>query len=124
MEKLQVYFQPRQHTPADQQSWSVSLYDFDKENNTYTQKVVLETVNHKYKLKNIKNDLSDILAFLESLDITKYKCSDVNPGDDYYYVKHGDITLATSNPEDIKELLDWMHFDELLQSNIGAHQVY
>lgn len=110
LQKLQIYYQPVQTNPDHLESFTVSYYDFDEGCKTYKEKIVLEKDGAKYKIKNVRDNLDEIKPFLESLDISKFNSTDVNPGDAYFYVKHGDRFIATSNAEDIRELLDWAGF--------------
>jgi hypothetical protein len=122
LQKLQIYYQPVQTNPDFLESLTVSYYDFDEEHNTYRQKIVLEKDGVKYKIKHYLGSLNAIRSFIETLDITKYKSSDINSGDAYYYVKHGDKFLATSNLEDIRELLDWARFDEIREYSLDKYE--
>lgn len=122
LQKLQIYFQPVQTNPDHLESMTISYYDFDEERNTYKQKIVLEKDGAKYKIKNVRDNLDEIKSFLESLDISKFNSTDVGNGDAYFYVKHGDQFIATSNADDIRELLDWAKFDEIQGYGLEEYQ--
>ena len=121
LQKLQIYFQPVQHS-EHLESLTISYDDFDETSNTFKQKIVLERDGAKYKIKRWLGALGSIKPFLESLDISKYKFTDVNLGDAYYYVKYGEQFLATSNADDIRELLDWVNFDEIQGYGLEEYQ--
>lgn len=122
LNKLQIYHQPIQTNPEHLESLTISYYDFDETHNTYKQKIVLERDGVKYKIKKCVGALGAIKPFLTALDIYKFSSADVNPGDAYYYVKHGDKSLATSNADDIKELLDWARFEEIAGYDLDMYQ--
>lgn len=115
MRKLQIYYQPVQTNPDHLESLTVSIYEFNETENTYKKKIVWEKDGSKYKIKEVLTDLDFVREKLSVLDIASYKSTDVNPGDAYYFVKHGDLSMATSNPNDIKDLLDWFGFDEIVK---------
>ena len=102
LQKLQIYYQPVQTNPDFLESLTISYSEFDEQHLTYKQKIVLEKDGVKYKIKRYVGGLPAIKPWMEPLDITKYKSTDVNPGDAYFYVKHVDKFLATSNAEDIR----------------------
>ena len=121
LQKLQIYYQPVQTHPDFLESLTISYADFDEQHKTYRQKIVLEKNGEKYKIKRYNGSLGGIKVWLETLDITKYKSTDVNPGDAYFYIKHGDKFMATSNAEDIRELLNWVHFDDILGYDLSEY---
>lgn len=122
MEKLQVYFQPVQTDPEHLESLTISLYDFDEKTYTYREKIVLERGGEKYKIKKWWGQLGAIRPFLEKLDLSNYTASDVNPGEAYFYIKHGDKVLATSKREDIADILEFCHFDKIAAYDISEYQ--
>ena len=113
LQKLQIYYQPKQVNNAPHASLTISYSDFDEMNGTYKKKIVLEQNGEKYKIKQYPTDLAAITSFLEALDLSDFKSSDIDYGASYYYIKYGEHVLATSNPEDIREILDWIRFDEI-----------
>jgi hypothetical protein len=122
MEKLQVYYQPIQTNPDHLESLTISYYDFDEKTCTYKEKIVLERGGEKYKIKRYIGHLPAIKPFLEKLDLANYKASDVNPGDRYFYIKYGDKVLATSNDDDIKDILEFIHFDTVLGYDLSEYK--
>ena len=122
LNKLQIYHQPIQINPDHLESLTISYSDFDEVRNTFKEKIVLERDGVKYKIKRVMEQLSAIRPALETIDLTKYKSTDVNPGDAYFYVKYGDQTLATSDAENIKELLDLVHFHEIVGYDLEKYE--
>ena len=122
LQKLQIYHQPIQTNPDHLESLTISYDDFDDAHNTYKQKIVLERNGVKYKIKRYINSLDAIRPMLESLDLAKYSSTGVKTGDAYYYVKYGDQFVATSDPDNIKELLDWAKFDEILGYDLSEYK--
>lgn len=119
MEKLQVYYQTYKNN-VFHESLTISFYDFDEQTNTYKQKIILEKNGEKYKIKRL-NTLDDIKEFINNLDLTKFNCEKVNTDESYFYIKHGNQTLMANNAEDIRELLDWMQFDEIAKYDLDMY---
>lgn len=122
LQKLQIYYQPKQANNAPHASLTISYSDFDEANGTYKKKIVLEQNSAKFKIKNYLTNFAEVNAFLEALDLSKYQSSDVDYGESYYYIKYGEQVLATSNPEDIREILDWVGFDEIRTYELSKYK--
>lgn len=122
MEKLQIYFQPIQKDPDHLESLTISYYDFDEKTCTYREKIVLEKGGNKYKIKRWLGQLGAIKPFLEKLDLKNYKASDLNPGDAYFYIKYGEQVLATSNQDDIEDILSFCHFDDIIAYDLSQYK--
>lgn len=122
MEKLQIYYQPIQKDPEHLESLTISYYDFEEKTCTYREKIVLEKGGEKYKIKRWLGQLGGIRPFLEKLDLKKYTASDVNPGDAYFFIKHGENSLATSNREDIEDILKFCQFDKVLSYDLSEYK--
>lgn len=122
MDKLQIYYQPVQDNPDHLKSLTLSFYDFDETARTYKKKIVLEQCGNKYKIKEILTNLDEISELINSVDFKKYTATDVNPGDPYYFIKKGDLSFATSSTASIQELLDAVHFDEILGYDISLYK--
>ena len=122
LQKLQIYYQPKQINNEPHASLTVSYSDFDEMNGTYKKKIVLEQNGEKFKIKNYPTNFAEVKAFLEALDLSNFKSSDVDYGESYYYIKHGEHVLATSNPEDIREILDWVGFDKIRAYELSQYK--
>ena len=122
LNKLQVYYQPIQRHPDFHESLTISLYDFDEANDTFVQKIVREYLGAKYKIKKEMRGIDSIRAMLSTLDLSKYNSTDISSGDAYYYIKFGDHFLATSNAEDIRDILDFVQFDEIVGYSLDEYE--
>lgn len=122
MEKLQIYYQPIQKDLEHLESLTISYYDFDEKTHTYRQKIVLEKGGEKYKIKRWLGQLGAIKPFLNELDLRNYQSSDVNPGDEYFYIKYGEQVLATSKREDIQAILNWCRFDDIIGYDLKEYK--
>ena len=120
MEKLQIYYQASK-TDKNMKSLTISYYDFDEQTNTFKQKIVLEKDHDKYKIKRMYGWLGNIRPFMESIDLKKCNSSQPAPDDAYFYIKYGDQTLTTNNPDDIRSLLDWVKFDEIITYDLSMY---
>jgi hypothetical protein len=121
-DKLQIYYQPAQPNAEAFKSLTISYYEFDEQHRTFKQKIILEKAGEKYKIKRWIGQLGSIKPFLEELDLSNYKSSSVQSDEAYFYIKYGDQTLSTSNREDIKELLKWIRFDEILSYDLSEYK--
>jgi hypothetical protein len=81
----------------------------------------LEKNGEKYKIKRYLGMLGSIRPMLNNLDLTKLKSTGVVPGSAYYYVKFGEQSFATSNADDIKDLLDWTQFDKITKYDLSQY---
>lgn len=122
MDKLQLYYQPSKNNPDDIKSLSISYYDSNPEDNTYKQKIVLEKNGEKYKIKRCVNKLNEIVPFIDQLSLFNYKDGNVDFEQSYYHVKFGDGVYITNNAEDIRDLLNFMNFDEVMRYDANMYQ--
>ena len=76
----------------------------------------------KYKIKRWLGQLGAIKPFLNELDLRNYQSSDVNPGDEYFYIKYGEQVLATSKREDIQAILNWCRFDDIIGYDLNEYK--
>lgn len=120
-EKLQIYYEPGDNSEHQFKSLSVKYSEFDEENNTYKKKIVLEKNGEKYKIKQYL-DFASIKPFLYSLNLDNYTSSGVQEDSGYFYIKFGEQRFSTSNKEDIREILEWAGFDEILGYELDKYE--
>lgn len=121
-DKFQIYYQPKENSLEGFKSLTISYYEFDEKHQTYRQKIVLEKDGAKYKIKKYLGAFGAIKPFLQNLALDSYKSSDVNPGDEYFYIKYGDKTIMTSDREDISSILNFARFDEILKYDLSEYK--
>ena len=113
-EKFQIFYGTK--TMKGVQSFSVSYYDFYPASDTYIKKTILELNNgRKIVSKKTLQNIELFCKIVESVGLEDHE-SDKNVAytKDYYYIKCGDIEIATNNKAKIQDILDVFDFDSLL----------
>ena len=115
--KLMFYYEPGAKNPYTR-SYTLSFSRIDSESNTYKQKAILQHWSDKrsnleeYKLKEVHIGTDKLLEKISRIDFDK-PYSAPKTGEETIYIYYGDKKIATSNLEEVKEILKDFNFLEL-----------
>ena len=120
MEKIQVYYQPEKNS-GNIKSLSISYYDFNEKELTYRHKITLERDDGKYKIKGYYGSLPAILP-LRKITLSDRPHHEVDKNLAYFYVKTEVEEYLTNDRKDIEDILNFIHFDEVLNYDISKYK--
>ena len=114
MNKLQIYHQPHRTHPDFWDSVTLSFYDYDEEKNTYKMKIVCEIRGQTFKYKELRNDLPVFAEKLSKLTLASNLMAKIAPEQSYYYIKYGELSVATADADDVADILQLFDFQTAL----------
>ena len=115
--KLMFYYEPAGKNPYTR-SYTLSFSRLDSESNTYKQKAILQHWSDKrnnleeYKLKEVHIGVDKLLEKIEKIDFDK-EYSAPKSGEETMYIYYGDKKIATSNIDEVRDILNMFNFFEL-----------
>ena len=116
MDRFQIYYKEK-----NKNVHTYNITRISKETNTYKLKVILEEFDsktlsyNKYKMKEFKIGVEDILNKINSIDFNKNYIANISDNLAYCQISFGDKKIAVNDIELIREYLDLFKFLEICQ---------
>lgn len=118
--KLQLYYQPANRTEI--LSLSISISELNEKENTYKHKVTFERVDGKYKKKEIRTGLDEMLSSLEPhINASNFTKHEIDMEKDYFYFKCN-WEYATNDKQDIEGLLQALDFYNIINHDMTTYK--
>lgn len=115
--KFMFYYEPGSKNPYTR-SYTLSFSQIDEESNTYKQKAILQHWSDKrgnleeYKLKEVHIGTDKLMEKINRIDFDK-EYSAPKSGEETIYIYFGDKKIATSNLDEVRDILNDFDFVEL-----------